>query len=79
MDDGPRQPINENELPANLKNLWDKAVRALRMQNFDYVIQLLLPIVKEQPLFLDGRRGDLRRGRGGARGVLRSGSRHTVQ
>ena len=48
--------MNENELPPNLKGLWDKAVKSLRMQNFDYVTQLLLPIVKEEPRFLDARR-----------------------
>ena len=54
--DSSKHAMNENELPANLKGLWDKAVKALRMQNFDYVVDLLLPIVKEAPAFLDARR-----------------------
>ncbi len=48
--------MNENELPANLKSLWEKAVKSLKMQNFDYVTQLALPVVKEAPEFLDARR-----------------------
>lgn len=48
--------MTENELPSNLKNLWDKAVKSMRMQNFDYVAQLLTPIVKEAPEFLDARK-----------------------
>ena len=47
--------MTENELPSNLKNLWDKAVKSMRAQNYDYVAQLLLPIVKAEPRFLDAR------------------------
>ncbi len=48
--------MTENELPSNLKSLWDKAVKSMRMQNFDYVAQLLSPIVKEAPEFLEARK-----------------------
>lgn len=48
--------MTENELPSNLKSLWDKAVKSMRMQNYDYVAQLLTPIVKEAPEFLDARK-----------------------
>ena len=47
--------MTENELPSNLKSLWDKAVKSMRMQNYDYVAQLLTPIVKAEPSFLEAR------------------------
>ena len=47
--------MTENELPANLKSLWDKAVKSMRAQNYDYVAQLLTPIVKAEPGFIDAR------------------------
>ncbi len=48
--------VSANELPPNLKNLWDRASKAVRMQNYDYVVQLLAGILKDEPNFLDGRR-----------------------
>ncbi len=48
--------MTENELPSNLKGLWDKAKKSLQMKNYDYVEQLLSPIVKECPEFLDARK-----------------------
>lgn len=47
--------MTENELPANLKGLWDKAKKSMRMQNYDYVAQLLIPIVKAEPGFTEAR------------------------
>ncbi|HUF63138.1 MAG TPA: hypothetical protein VMN36_13760 [Verrucomicrobiales bacterium] len=48
--------VSANELPPNLKNLWDRASKAFRVQNYDYVVQLLAGILKDAPTFLDGRR-----------------------
>ena len=48
--------MTENELPSNLKGLWNKAAKSMRLKNYDYVEQLLMPIVKEAPEFLDARK-----------------------
>ncbi|RBP43839.1 hypothetical protein DES53_105238 [Roseimicrobium gellanilyticum] len=46
----------EAELPQQQKNLWLKGQSAVQLKNFDYAINLLLPVIKECPTFLDGRR-----------------------
>ncbi len=41
--------------PAH-RSLFDKAAASVKMQNASYAVQLLLPIVKEVPTFLEGRK-----------------------
>jgi tetratricopeptide (TPR) repeat protein len=48
--------MTEAELPQQQKNLWLKGQSAVQLKNFDYAINLLLPVIKECPSFLDGRR-----------------------
>lgn len=70
--------MTENELPSNLKSLWDKAVKSMRMQNYDYVAQLLTPIVKEAPEFLDARKAlrkaQMMNAKGKKKGLLSGGA-----
>lgn len=47
--------VSEADLPANLRNLVQKADAALKSQNVGYAVQLLLPVVKAEPHFLEGR------------------------
>lgn len=46
--------------PADLspahRNLFDKAAASVKMQNASYAVQLLLPIIKDVPTFLEGRK-----------------------
>ncbi len=48
--------ITEKELPANLKPLWLKAITAVQASNIDYAITLLQGVLKESPVFLEGRK-----------------------
>ena len=41
--------------PAH-RSLFDKAAASVKMQNASYAVQLLLPVVKEVPSFLEGRK-----------------------
>lgn len=45
-----------SDLPGHLRSLFDKAMSSIKMQNAGYAVQLLLPIIKEVPSFLEGRR-----------------------
>lgn len=56
MSDEPKRAISENELSSAQKNLWDRAKKALIAKNTEYAVQLLGPIVKDNPLFVDGRK-----------------------
>ncbi len=47
--------ITEADLPQNLRSLVQKADAALQVQNVSYAVQLLLPVVKAEPNFLEGR------------------------
>jgi tetratricopeptide (TPR) repeat protein len=47
--------VSEADLPPNLRNLVQKADAALKSQNIGYAVQLLLPVVKAEPHFLEGR------------------------
>ncbi len=47
--------ISENDLPANVKPLWLKALSAVQMNNLDYSISLLQAVLKDAPGFLEGR------------------------
>jgi len=48
--------INENDLPDPLRALYLKARHANEIRNYGYVVQLMLPVLKEVPGFLDGRK-----------------------
>lgn len=48
--------ITEADLPPNLRSLVQKADAALQVQNTSYAVQLLLPVVKAEPNFLEGRK-----------------------
>ncbi len=48
--------VTEADLPQNLRSLVQKADAAVQAQNFGYAIQLLLPVVKAEPHFLEGRK-----------------------
>lgn len=47
--------VTEADLPQNLRVLVQKADAALQASNTAYAVQLLLPVVKAEPHFLDGR------------------------
>ena len=47
---------SEQELAPGPKNLWSRAKAAAQSKNYDYTINLLQSALKEEPLFLDGRR-----------------------
>jgi tetratricopeptide (TPR) repeat protein len=48
--------VTEADLPPNLRSLVQKADGAIQAQNVGYAVQLLLPVVKAEPNFLEGRR-----------------------
>jgi tetratricopeptide (TPR) repeat protein len=47
---------NEHELPEDARKLWLKALQALELRNYGYVISLVQTVLKETPDFLQGRR-----------------------
>jgi tetratricopeptide (TPR) repeat protein len=47
--------IKETDLDAKFLNLWKKAIISTEQRNWDYVVSLVLPIVKAHPGFMDGR------------------------
>lgn len=46
----------ERELNATLRSQVNRAKTAAQSKNYDYAVQLMLNVLKEEPLFLDGRR-----------------------
>ncbi|MGJ8633207.1 MAG: tetratricopeptide repeat protein [Luteolibacter sp.] len=48
--------ITENDLTANIKPLWLKALSAVQMNNLDYAVSLLQAVLKDAPGFLEGRK-----------------------
>ena len=48
--------ITEGDLPPNVKQLWLKALSAVQTNNHGYAVKLLLPVLKDAPAFLDGRK-----------------------
>ena len=46
---------SENELDPKQLNLWKKALLANEQGNWDYVVSLALPVVKDHPLFMQSR------------------------
>lgn len=45
----------EKDLPDNLRATWLKALSAMQLKNYGYVLQLIHPILKAEPAFLGGR------------------------
>lgn len=66
--------VNEVDLPQNLRSLVQKADAAIQSQNVGYAVQLLLPVVKAEPQFLDGRR-KLRKAAAAAKKTASSGKK----
>ena len=48
--------VTENDLPANLKKFWLKALTAIQANNPGYAAPLIQPILVEYPEFLEGRK-----------------------
>jgi tetratricopeptide (TPR) repeat protein len=48
--------ISENELSDSQRALYLKARHANEIRNYGYVVQLMQPVLKEAPAFLDGRK-----------------------
>jgi tetratricopeptide (TPR) repeat protein len=48
--------ISENELSANVKALWLKALTAVQMNNTEYAVSLLQAVLKDAPGFLEARK-----------------------
>ncbi len=48
--------LQETELQQGYRNTYKKAVDAVKMSNHGYAVELLLSVVRENPLFLDGRK-----------------------
>ncbi len=48
--------VTETELEPKHLNLWKKGILAVEQKNWEYAVSLILPIVKEVPGFLDGRK-----------------------
>jgi len=46
----------EKELPDDARKIWLKALQALELHNYGYVISLVQTVLKETPDFLQGRR-----------------------
>lgn len=48
--------MTEHELPPQQKNLWLRGVSAYQLKNYDYAVSLIFSVVKESPMFLEGRK-----------------------
>ena len=46
---------NEHDLPADSRRMWLKALQAFELHNFGYVVELVRPVLKETPEFMQGR------------------------
>jgi tetratricopeptide (TPR) repeat protein len=46
----------EQDLPSDARKIWLKALQALELRNYGYVISLVQTVLKETPDFLQGRR-----------------------
>ncbi len=55
--------VTEAQLEPKHQTLWKKGLLAIEQKNWEYAASLILPIVKEVPTFLDGRKA-LRRAEG---------------
>jgi tetratricopeptide (TPR) repeat protein len=47
--------VNETELEPKQQNLWKRALVANEQRNWEYVINLTLPLVQQAPLFMEAR------------------------
>jgi tetratricopeptide (TPR) repeat protein len=48
--------MNEKDLPDNARALWLKSMHAIEIRNYGYAISLLQAVLKDFPMFLDGRK-----------------------
>ena len=48
--------VKDTELEPKHLNLWKKGMLAVEQKNWEYAVSLILPVVKEVPTFLDGRK-----------------------
>lgn len=48
--------VTESQLDPKYQTLWKKGLLAIEQKNWEYAASLILPIVKEVPTFLDGRK-----------------------
>ena len=53
--DSPKELITEEQLDPKLVTLFLKAQSAIELSNYDYALQILHNILKEEPTFLKGR------------------------
>lgn len=55
MSEPAHPTIKEADLDAKFLNLWKKGLLSAEQRNWEYVVSLVLPIVKAHPGFMDGR------------------------
>lgn len=48
--------VTASELQPKHQNLWKRGMLSIEQKNWDYAVSLLLPIVKEVPYFMEGRK-----------------------
>jgi tetratricopeptide (TPR) repeat protein len=48
--------VKDTELEPKHQNLWKKGMLAVEQKNWEYAVSLILPVVKDVPTFLDGRK-----------------------
>jgi len=48
--------MNEKDLPENARALWLKSMHAIEIRNYGYAISLLQAVIKDFPMFLEGRK-----------------------
>jgi len=48
--------MNEKDLPENARALWLKSMHAIEIRNYGYAISLLQAVLKDFPMFLEGRK-----------------------
>lgn len=48
--------VTASELPPKHQNLWKKGLLSIEQKNWEYAVSLLLPVVKEVPYFMEGRK-----------------------
>lgn len=53
---GASEVIDVHDLPPKLGSLWERSQQAFELKNYDYVINLLQAILKEEPRYLPGRK-----------------------
>lgn len=48
--------VTASELQPKHQNLWKRGMLSIEQKNWEYAVSLILPIVKEEPRFLEGRK-----------------------